>query len=131
MLIVTYWIPPLIDRASRRDFNGGVVEILVIFRHDGQFLAKQKVKLSSLYDEGRPADVFYHHRRDTLVIALPMVIISLILAFHNIALFRWLLLGGKLEFPMTILIGVYDPRVNCDKSVQCRVKELKLVNSML
>jgi hypothetical protein len=30
---------PLIDRASRRDFNGGVVENLVIFRHDGPFLA--------------------------------------------------------------------------------------------
>jgi hypothetical protein len=28
---------PLIDRASRRDFNGGVVEISVIFRHDGPF----------------------------------------------------------------------------------------------
>jgi len=36
---------PLIDRASRRDFNGGVVEISVIFRHDGPFLALQMVKL--------------------------------------------------------------------------------------
>jgi hypothetical protein len=52
---------------------------------------------------GSPADVFYHHRRDTLVIALPMVIVSLILAFHNIGTFlAWLLIGGKLEFPMTI-----------------------------
>ena len=61
---------PLIDRASRRDFNGGVVEILVIFRHDGPFLAKQMVKLSSLHVEERPGDVFYHHRRNTLVNAL-------------------------------------------------------------
>ena len=80
-------IVPLIDRASHCSFNGGVVEILVIFRHDGPFLAKQMVKLSSLHDEGRPADVFYHHRRDTLVNALPMVVISLILAFHNIGTF--------------------------------------------
>jgi hypothetical protein len=59
----------------------------VIFRHDGPFLAKQMVKLSSLHDEGRPADVFYHHRRVTLVTALPMVVLSLILAFHNIGTF--------------------------------------------
>ena len=64
---------PLIDRASRGGFNGIVIEKSVIFDRDGQFLALQMVKLSSLYDEGRPADVFYHHRRDTLVNALPMV----------------------------------------------------------
>jgi hypothetical protein len=78
---------PLIDRASRRDFNGGVVENLVIFHHDDQFLALQMVNFSSLHDEGRPADVFYHHRRDTLVIALQMGLLSLILAFHNIGTF--------------------------------------------
>jgi hypothetical protein len=54
---------------------------------EGQFLALQMVKLSSLHDEGRPADVFYHHRRVTLVNALPMVVISLILALHDTALF--------------------------------------------
>ncbi len=32
------------------------------------------VNFSSLHDDGRPADVFYHHRRDTLVTALPMVV---------------------------------------------------------
>jgi hypothetical protein len=45
------------------------------------------VNFSSLHDEERPADVFYHHRRDALVNALQMVVISLILAFHNIGTF--------------------------------------------
>jgi hypothetical protein len=66
-------IPPL-DSPSRCDFNGGVVLFLVIFRHDGPFLAKQMVNFSSLHVEGRPADVFYHYRRDTLVNALQMVV---------------------------------------------------------
>jgi hypothetical protein len=59
-LIVTYnndIVPPL-DRASRGGFNGIVIEKSVIFDGDGQFLAQQMVKLSSLYNEGRPADVF-------------------------------------------------------------------------
>jgi hypothetical protein len=34
------------------------------------FLALQMVNFSSLHDEGRPADVFRHYRRDTLVHAL-------------------------------------------------------------
>jgi hypothetical protein len=40
LLIVTYviMIPPL-DKASRGDFNGGVVEISVNFRHDDPFFA--------------------------------------------------------------------------------------------
>ena len=49
---------PLINRASRGDFNGGVVEKSVIFDGDDPFLAVQTVKLSSLHDEGRPADSF-------------------------------------------------------------------------
>ena len=32
-----------------------------------------------LHDEGRPADVFYHYHRDTLVIALQMDVLPLIL----------------------------------------------------
>jgi hypothetical protein len=79
------------DKASRGGFNGGVVEISGHFWNalvtEGQFLALQMVNFSSLHDEGRPADVFYHHRRDTLVNALPMVVISFILAFHNIGTF--------------------------------------------
>jgi hypothetical protein len=83
---------PLINRASHCGFNGGIIEkssghFLIALVTEGQFLALQMVKLSSLHDEGRPADVFYHHRRDTLVNALPMVVISLILAFHNIGTF--------------------------------------------
>jgi hypothetical protein len=74
-----YVIVPLIDSPRCCDFNGGVVEILVFFRHDGPFFAKQMFNFSSLHDEGRPADVFYHHRRDTLVIALQMDILPLIL----------------------------------------------------
>jgi hypothetical protein len=46
------------DSPSRGGFNGIVIEKSVIFDGDGQFLALQMVKLSSLYDEGRPADVF-------------------------------------------------------------------------
>jgi hypothetical protein len=34
------------------------------------------VNFSSLHDEGRPVDVFYHHRRDTLVNALQMAVSS-------------------------------------------------------
>jgi hypothetical protein len=90
----------LIDKASRSDFNGGIVEIsghfLTATTTEGQFFTVKMVKLSSLHDERRPADVFYHHRRDTLVTALPMVVISLILAFHNIGTFflAWMP-GGK------------------------------------
>ena len=68
--------------------NGGVVENLVIFRHDGPFLAKQMVKLSSLHDEGRPAVVFYHHRRDALVNTLQMAVLPLILD-HTIVETSW------------------------------------------
>jgi hypothetical protein len=43
-----------IDRASRRDFNGGVVEksghFLTAMVTEGQFLARQMVKLSSLHE---------------------------------------------------------------------------------
>ena len=46
----------------------------VIFHRDGPFLALQMVNFSSLHDEGRHADVFYHYRRDTLVNALQMVV---------------------------------------------------------
>jgi hypothetical protein len=42
-------IPPL-DRASQYEFNGGVVEIRVVFDRDGQFLAMQMVNFSSLDD---------------------------------------------------------------------------------
>jgi hypothetical protein len=77
---------------------------LIALVTEGQFLALQMVKLSSLHDEGRPADVFYHHRRDTLVNALQMVVISLILSFHNIDTFLAWLLRGKLEFPIKILL---------------------------
>ena len=92
---------PLIDKASRGGFNGGTIEkssghFLTALVTEGQFLALQMVKLSSLHDEGRPADVFYHHRRDTLVTALPMAVLSLILAFHNIDTFFAWLFGGKL-----------------------------------
>jgi hypothetical protein len=58
---------PLIDRASRRDFNGGVVENLVIFRHDGPFLALQ---LFSLHVEGRPNEAMHQLHSIELVIAL-------------------------------------------------------------
>jgi hypothetical protein len=34
------------------------------------------VKLSSLHDEGRPVEVLYHYRRDTLAIALQMGVSS-------------------------------------------------------
>jgi hypothetical protein len=61
---------------------------LVIFRHDGQFLALQMVKLSSLHDDEGPVDVFYHWRRDTLVNALPMVITSLIWGRFRVAAWR-------------------------------------------
>ena len=67
---------PLIDSPRRGDFIGGVVEILVIFRHDGPFLALQMVKLSSLHEEGGPDEVLYRYRRDALVNALLMVILS-------------------------------------------------------
>jgi hypothetical protein len=65
---------------------------LVIFDGDGHFLALQMVNFSSLHDEGRPSDVFYHHRRNTLVNALPMAVISLILASTTlfIGTFTWL-----------------------------------------
>ena len=73
----------LFDRASRRDFNGGIIEksghFLTALVIEGQFFALQMVNFSSLHDEGRPAEVFYHHRRDTLVIALQMDILPLIL----------------------------------------------------
>jgi hypothetical protein len=91
-------IPPL-DRASRGGFNGGLFENRSFFDRDDQFFARQMVNFSSLHDEGRPADVFYHHRRDTLVNALRMVVLSLILAFHTSTLFSAWLLGGKLSSP--------------------------------
>jgi hypothetical protein len=51
---------------------------------EGQFLALQMVNFLSLHDEERPADVFYHYRRDTLVNALQMDVLPLILGviFH-------------------------------------------------
>jgi hypothetical protein len=52
-----------------------VISIRFNFHRDGQFLAKQMVNFSSLHDEGRPADIFYHHRRDTLVNALQMAVL--------------------------------------------------------
>jgi hypothetical protein len=98
LLIVVSRLSP-IDRASRGGFNGGVVEIsghfLIALVSDDPFLALKMVNFSSLHDEGRPADVFYHHRRDTLINALQMVVISLILALHNIDTFLARLLGGK------------------------------------
>jgi hypothetical protein len=54
------------------------------------------VNFSSLHDEGGPVDVFYHHRRDKLLIPRLTVVISLILAFHNIGTFLAWLIGGKL-----------------------------------
>ena len=56
------------------------------------------VKLSSLHDDGGPVEVFYHHRRDTLVNALPMVVISLILLSQHRHFLTWL--GGKLSIPI-------------------------------
>jgi hypothetical protein len=104
LLIVAYWIPPLIDRSRREDSNGGVVEISVIFRHDGQFFARQMVKLSSLHDEGGPAEVFYHHRRDILVIALQMAVLPLILGVIFIfTLLAWL--GGNIKSTVCLLLG--------------------------
>jgi hypothetical protein len=50
-----------------------------IFRRDDQFLALQMVNFSSTHDEGRPADVVYHHRRNTLVNALQMAVLASIL----------------------------------------------------
>jgi hypothetical protein len=90
----------LFDKASRGGFNGGIVEISGHFLNalvtDDPFLALQMVNFSSLHEDGRPADVFYYHRRDTLVTALPMVVISFILAFHNIGtFFRRGCLAGK------------------------------------
>jgi hypothetical protein len=71
-------IPPLINKPRQYEFNRRIIEkstchfftALVI---EGQFLALQMVKLSSLHEEGGPGEVFYHHRRDTLVNALQMV----------------------------------------------------------
>jgi hypothetical protein len=45
---------------------------------DDPFFAKQMVNFSFLRDEGRPADVFYRYRRDTLVNALQMAVLPLI-----------------------------------------------------
>ena len=46
----------LFDRASRRDFNGGIIEksghFLTALVTEGQFLAQQMVNFSSLHDEG-------------------------------------------------------------------------------
>jgi hypothetical protein len=64
----------LIDSPRCRDFNGGVIQKSLHFSPRGQSLAKQLVNFSSLHDEERPADVFYHHRRNALVNALQMVI---------------------------------------------------------
>jgi hypothetical protein len=60
------------------------------FRHDGQFLALQMVKLSSLHDDEGPVDIFYHWRRDTLVNVLPMVVTSLIwgVSYFRVAAWR-------------------------------------------
>jgi hypothetical protein len=71
----------ILNRASHCGFNGGALKIWSFLTATTQFLALQMVKLSSLHDEGRPADVFYHHRRDTLVIALRMVVSWSILDF--------------------------------------------------
>jgi hypothetical protein len=96
LLIVTYWIPPLIDRARRRrDFNGGVVEISVIFRHDGPILALQMVKLSSLHVEGRFDDALHQLHSIELVIALRMGVSLSILAFILIFHFAFLPFGGN------------------------------------
>jgi hypothetical protein len=72
-------IPPL-DSPSRGGFNGIVIEKSVNFHRDDPFFALQMVNFSSLHDKGRDTESFHHHRRDTLVNALPMAVISLILA---------------------------------------------------
>jgi hypothetical protein len=54
------------------------------------------VNFSSLHDEERPADVFYHHRRDKLLIPRLTVVISLILAFHNTGTFFSVAVGGNI-----------------------------------
>jgi hypothetical protein len=65
-----------------------------IFHHDGHFLALQMVNFSSLHDEGGPADVFYHHRRVTLVNALQMGLSSSFWV-NTLRLFAETCLGGK------------------------------------
>jgi hypothetical protein len=67
---------PLLDRAFRGGFNGGVVEISVNFDHDDPFLVRQTVNLSSLHDDRRDAESFHRYRRDTLVNMLKMGVSS-------------------------------------------------------
>jgi hypothetical protein len=60
-----------------------------IFHRDGQFLAKQMVNFSSLYDDGMDTESFHHYWRDTLVNALQMGVSSSILDdFVEVAVFR-------------------------------------------
>jgi hypothetical protein len=47
-----------------------------IFHYDGQFFTVKMVKLSSLYEDQWPVDVFHQLQRDTLAIALQMGVSS-------------------------------------------------------
>ena len=79
-----------------------------IFDRDDQFVTVKMVKLSSLHDEGRPADVLYRYRRDTLVNALRMVVISLILGVSSLSPTFWLGSAGTINRSINV-VAVWSP----------------------
>ena len=91
----------LIDKASRGDFNGGIIEksghFLTALVTEGQFLAQQMVNFSSLHDEGGLPTSFTTTGVIPSSLRFKMVVVSLILAFTTSALFYRRGLAGNEE----------------------------------